>query len=98
MGGELKVNFAHLEQVATDVKQGAKNIDDRLERLEGELKFLESDWTGEARESYRQAKKDWNDAVDAMTTLLRDLGTAVTEAKVRYHETENRNRDRFSRS
>ena len=23
VGGELKVNFAHLDQVATDIKQGA---------------------------------------------------------------------------
>lgn len=95
MGGELKVNFAHLEQVATDVRQGARNIDDRLDRLEDQLRFLESDWTGEARESYRKAKKDWNDAVEAMTTILRDLGGAVTEAKIRYQETERVNRDRF---
>lgn len=96
MGGELKVNFAQLEQVALDIKQGAGRIDSRLTRLENELAFLRSDWTGEARESYGAAKKKWDGATERMNVILTDLSQAVQEAKVRYEETEKKNTGRFA--
>jgi len=96
MGGELKVNFAHLDQVATDIKQGAGRIDARLNRLENELAFLRSDWTGEARESYGAAKKKWDGATERMNVILTDLSQAVQEARVRYEETEKKNTGRFA--
>lgn len=95
MNGELKVNFAQLEQLALDVKQGAGRIDARLTTLESELGFLRSDWTGAARESYGAAKRKWDGATERMNTILTDLAQAVQEAKVRYEETESRNEVRF---
>ena len=45
----LRVNHAGLDTAAQDLYTAVKDIDDRMNRLEGELAPLKSDWTGNAQ-------------------------------------------------
>ena len=66
----IKVEHGKLDQGSADVMAAAKDIEARLDNLEDELKPLASDWTGAAKEAYREAKATWDKAIADMIVLL----------------------------
>jgi 6 kDa early secretory antigenic target len=92
----IRVNHGALEQAAADLKAYAGKIDGRLNDLEGQLKPLQSDWTGAAKESYHVAKGQWDKAIAEMIQLLNDVSIAVGESNTEYKSADARGAGRFS--
>ena len=82
--GGMRVDHAGLDQAADDLRRKAREIDQRLDRLESELPPLRSDWTGRAQEAYVQAKATWDAAMTEMRQLLDDTGRAVSASNAEY--------------
>jgi 6 kDa early secretory antigenic target len=61
-----------------------------LDGLEGELKPMMSSWSGDAQQSYHIQKKSWDEAAQALGTILAQLGQAVHGAHDNYRSTENK--------
>ena len=51
----INVQHGKLDAGSQDVMTAAKDIQSRLDQLEGDLKPLASDWTGAAKQAYEQA-------------------------------------------
>lgn len=86
----LRVNHAGLDTAAEDLGQAVKAIDDRLNRLEGELAPLRSDWTGNAQNAYQTAKAKWDGAMQDMKSLLADTSNTVHQSNAEYKAADQR--------
>ncbi len=91
----IKVQHGRLEQGAADVMSAAKDIEARLDALESELNPLRSDWNGNAKIAYDQAKAKWDAAMSDMILLLNDASRGVAASNDEYRAADNRGRDRF---
>jgi WXG100 family type VII secretion target len=90
MSDGIFVNHASVEQVAADLANGVKKIEERLDRLENELKPLQSDWEGNAQQAYYQAKAKWDQAINEMKDLLAQTSTAVQQSNQEYQAADKR--------
>lgn len=91
----IKVEHGKLEMGAADVIAAAKDIEARLNTLEDELKPLSSDWTGAAKEAYREAKATWDKAITDMIILLNQAGQNVDTSNQEYKAADARGAGRF---
>lgn len=91
----LRVNHAGLDQAAHDLRHAVQEIDDRMQRLEGELAPLRSDWTGQARDAYAVAKQRWDTAILEMRSLLDDTSRAVHQSNADYRAADRRGASGF---
>lgn len=91
----IRVDHAALATAAQDLMTAAKNIETRLDQLEGDLRPLESQWSGSAREAYRRAQQQWDQAIDEMVLLLRDVSRTVETSNADYRSADVRGAGRF---
>ena len=86
----LRVNHAGLDQAAEDLYNTVKKIDDRMNRLESELKPLQSDWRGNAQQQYHTSKAKWDWAIKEMRDLLDDTSKTVYQSNAEYRAADQR--------
>lgn len=91
----INVEHGKLDTGSADVIAAAKDIEARLTTLEDELKPLASDWTGAAKESYREAKSTWDKAISDMVILLNQAGQNVDLSNQEYKAADARGAGRF---
>ena len=91
----IKVEHGKLDQGSADVMAAAKDIQTRLDTLEDELKPLASDWTGAAKEAYREAKATWDKAIADMIVLLEQASANVDTSNQEYKAADARGAGRF---
>lgn len=86
----LRVNHGGLELASQDLQRAVREIDDRLNRLEGELEGLRSSWTGQAQEAYTRAKLTWDNAIQEMVQILQHTGRTVAMSNDDYRAADRR--------
>lgn len=86
----LRVNHGGLDMAAQDLYTSVKEIDDRMNRLEGELAPLRSDWTGNAQNAYIAAKAKWDGAIQDMKDLLAQTSQSVSQSNAEYKAADQR--------
>jgi WXG100 family type VII secretion target len=87
MGGpSIAVNYAAMEQASSTITNSSKQIEERLSQLASELNKLQ--WEGDDRAAYMAAKAKWDQAIEAMNTLLNQIGGAVATARQGYSDVE----------
>ncbi|UUZ60911.1 WXG100 family type VII secretion target [Nocardioides sp. B-3] len=91
----IKVEHGKLDTGSADVMAAAKEIQARLDTLEDELKPLASDWTGAAKEAYREAKATWDKAIADMIVLLQQASANVDTSNREYKAADARGAGRF---
>jgi early secretory antigenic target protein ESAT-6 len=91
----IKVEHGKLDAGSADVMAAAKDIQTRLDTLEDELKPLASDWTGAAKEAYREAKATWDKAIADMIALLEQASLNVDTSNQEYKAADARGAGRF---
>lgn len=90
MSGELRVDHGSLEAAAADLSSGVRAIDERLDRLDADLRPLHADWTGEAQQAYAVAQAAWTQAMRDMRSLLAQAAVDVAESNSSYLEADRR--------
>lgn len=91
----IKVEHGKLDAGSADVIAAARDIETRLNTLEDELKPLASDWTGAAKEAYREAKATWDKAISDMIVLLNQAGHNIDTSNQEYKAADARGAGRF---
>lgn len=91
----IRVDHAALNQASQDLLTAAKNIDNRLNTLENDLRPLQANWSGSAKDSYHQAKSRWDQAIAEMIQLLTQVSTAVEQSNSEYRQADLRGAARF---
>jgi WXG100 family type VII secretion target len=86
----IRVAHAGLERAADDLHAAVRRIDERLDRLAGELAPLRSDWSGEAQQAYELARQRWEQAMGEMRDVLASTGHQVAESNAAYRSADLR--------
>ena len=86
----IHVNHAGVDTGASDLAQGVKAIEDRMNRLESDLSELKGAWVGSAKDSYTVAKAKWDQAITEMKDLLARTSMAVSQANQDYAAADKR--------
>ena len=87
----ISVNHGGLDIGAGDLANGVKAIENRMNRLEDDLKELKgSGWSGSAQQAYTQAKAQWDQAINEMKDLLAKTSVAVSTANQDYRSADQR--------
>jgi WXG100 family type VII secretion target len=91
----IRVQHAALDQAAQDMYQTVKDIDERMNKLEGELAPLKSDWHGNAQQAYTTAKAKWDWAIQEMRDLLDESSQTVYQSNAEYQAADRRGAAQF---
>ena len=91
----IQVQHGKLETGAADVLQAARDIETRLDQLEGDLNPLKNDWNGNAKLAYADAKAKWDQAMTEMITLLQQASQGVESSNAEYRAADQRGAGRF---
>jgi WXG100 family type VII secretion target len=93
---EIKVNFGSLSGGAAGIQANYRALVGSIEDLEQQLAPMVSTWTGDAQSAYFAQKQKWDQAAQAMSTILAQMGKAVDDAHSNYQAAENSNRSLWS--
>jgi early secretory antigenic target protein ESAT-6 len=92
----LLVDHAALDQAAQDLSNAVRDIDARMNQLEDELRPLQSDWTGRAKDQYAISQQRWNTAIYEMLSVLGQTSTSVTQSNADYISADQRGAQSFT--
>jgi len=88
MSDFTSVNAASMATAIGDLKNAHSKVEEDLTSLEGELEGSLSEWTGEAREAYRQAKAKWDAAANHMAQVIQVMGSTMQGIGENYDSNE----------
>jgi early secretory antigenic target protein ESAT-6 len=88
---QVRVSFEALQSGSAGIGAIYKELLTTLDDLEGNLKPMIGEWSGNAQGAYLVQKKQWDDAAQALGTILAQIGQAVQGAHDNYHSTEQHN-------
>lgn len=92
---DLTVNYGALNTASEQLTAGVNGIQTALDTMDADLKQLQSNWEGEAQQSYLAAKAQWTEGMNGMRDVLRQIGTLVDAANQSYSTTDQQNAARF---
>lgn len=87
----ISVHHGGLDEGAAGLARGVRAIEDRLQRLDADLRELQGyGWSGQAQQAYLHAKAQWDRAVHDLKHLLARTSVAVATANQEYREADRR--------
>jgi len=86
-----EVNFEGLQAGGEGIQGVYRSLVGTLENLESSLQPMLNTWSGEARTAYFAQKKQWDEAAQALGTILAQIGQAVHGAHDNYRAAEKHN-------
>ena len=92
---DFQVTYGALDNAATDIKNGADNLQKCLDHLVETLNKLRSNWEGQTQEAYEAAQRKWNEGLDGLRDVLTRTSAAVDSARENYQATDQSNAARF---
>lgn len=95
MGDRIVVNFAALNQAASDINSALTTMRGQLEEADQTAKPLVQSWDGAAREAYEVRQTKWTQAANDIATMLGEIQKAVVDSADEFQNTENRNTQLF---
>lgn len=88
---EVQVNFESLQAGGEGISAVYRSLVGTLENLDSSLHPMLNTWSGEARSTYFAQKKQWDEAAQALGTILAQIGQAVQGAHDNYRSAEKHN-------
>ena len=86
----IKVTAESLHSVASDLKSGSEEVQQRLESMRGQVQNLvDSDWTGAASSSFQELYTEWNTGARQVKEALDGIAQMLDQAARVYQETED---------
>lgn len=82
------VNYAAMETAQSQLRQAHGALVDEVRDLERKLETQLASWEGDARVAYREAKAQWDAAIDHMAQVLETASTTVGQISGTYQGTD----------
>ncbi len=95
MGG-FRVTPEQLKALSTRVDGGAQNIQAELAALRSALAPLEEEWTGQARERFRELYDQWDAGANELQQALDGIARLLAQAGQSYDDAERAVASSFS--
>lgn len=89
--GSLLVTFGAVDAAAADTNNVAGQIDQQLADLTAYLAPLVATWTGQAASDHQALQQRWDASAVALNQVLRDIATALGNARANYAAAEAAN-------
>jgi WXG100 family type VII secretion target len=86
--GNIKVTPEQLGAIATQLTNGAANVDSILSQLAGAVSPLGTDWAGAAQGRFNALWAQWQHDAKGLHDALSGISTLMTRAAATYDETE----------
>ncbi|MFJ1561496.1 WXG100 family type VII secretion target [Streptomyces mirabilis] len=77
MTAQYSMTFAQVNAVVQDLFAASRSIQEEMQKLDGDVKRLMSQWDGSAVEAYGVAQRDWNQAIATQMTTLQSAGSTL---------------------
>ncbi|MDG4825053.1 WXG100 family type VII secretion target [Asanoa sp. WMMD1127] len=90
---DFRADLGQLAQLEADLRDAARAVQDRLDRLRTNLDRIA--WDGIARDQFDATRARWESAADDLTATLRQLTDAVAEVRDRIARVEEDTRGYF---
>nr|WP_300144370.1 WXG100 family type VII secretion target [Propionicimonas sp.] len=87
---DLRVNHGVLDSTASSLSTKAADIQGVLDQMDSELRQLQANWDGEAKQAYEAAKAQWTAGMNGLRALLQRISTSVSDANTDYADTDRR--------
>ena len=91
----IRVEFGALQQASDSIATALRALREQLGQLERDAAPLVATWEGDAQQAYRDRQTKWQQAAEHLSTMLRDIKTALDDSAADYLQTESRNTAMF---
>lgn len=88
MSDYTSVNASAMSTAIGDLKNAHSKTEEELTTLEGSLESSLAEWTGDAREAYREAKAKWDAAANHMNSVIQTMSTTMQGINDNYDANE----------
>ncbi len=92
---DIKVDFAGLETLASDIGAQASTLQSTLENLQSRIKPVIAQWDGATSGAYAASQQKWDTAAEDLQQVLAQIGTAVRAAGESFQSGEQQNTARW---
>jgi 6 kDa early secretory antigenic target len=79
---------AAMTQAVADFRSAYRMTEDELNDLESAVENRLQEWTGDAKEAYGVAKREWEKTTRELNAILEQLGAAVENVHGNYNQAE----------
>ncbi|GHT81577.1 hypothetical protein FACS1894125_2580 [Actinomycetota bacterium] len=86
--GSFSVQPGQVDSLASEIANGANNIQSELDQLDSKVKSLIEQWDGEAKENYHVAQTQWQKTVTELRELLTKISSTTREIGQAYTSTD----------
>lgn len=86
----IRYNFENLGTLAGDLKSQFARLEDLSGQLKRQVHSLSANWESGGAANYQNAQQHWDSLFADARLRLDGLGTGVTKASTRMHETDQR--------
>jgi early secretory antigenic target protein ESAT-6 len=87
--GEIKVDYNTIHTAAEDCNTTTKELERLFGDLKNDLNPLINTWDGNAKESYLNAQKQWDDKFDDLKQVLAQIAIVLPQIADGYQGTES---------
>src|SRR5690242_14421607 len=87
--GFIFVDYAHVDNVAEDLRQQTTAIEKTISSMEMELAELKKTWIGNDAQIYDDKQRTWDSAINAMKQMLNDHSRLLEDISASYKHNEN---------
>lgn len=82
------VNYSAMQTAQSQLQNAYSNLSEEIRALERKLETNLAQWEGDARVAYREAKAQWDAAMDHMQQVLNAAGNTVGQISGNYQTTD----------
>ncbi|GHF74728.1 hypothetical protein GCM10010218_64740 [Streptomyces mashuensis] len=87
---DLKVSYAHVEELAQAIDAAAKVVEDNLKDIWAAVNMVSDSWEGEARQMFNAADAQFHARGNHIKETLTKVASTIRHGSQSYHETDRR--------
>jgi WXG100 family type VII secretion target len=88
-------HFGAIDEMFTAIQNFSRQMDTKLNEVDGTFKALGPDWTGTAHDAFAGCSAKWHSEATTISSTLLSLATAIQRAGEDFNAADQRNAGNF---